>query len=173
MNFHEFLDSEEFHDAVENKTPALFTIEEPDFDWNEIFKFLDEDVRSKKPYGKKMYAGLAFRLMFGQRIKLINEIMQHIYVYFDPCIDPQTEAVVYASLTTEEGNDMEKHMDIENVIFWQVHGKSQWIIYDENDNIIFDEVLEKNNLVYCPIGLFHHVIPVTPRLGFSLGFLER
>ena len=171
MNFHELLESEEFHDAVENKIPTYFKIEEPDIDWNDIFVMLDEDVKNKKPHGKKVYSGFAFRLWQVDRLPYLKEIMNHIYTYFDPY--EIAECMLYASLTTEKGNFGGEHKDTEEVLFWQAHGKSEWIIFDDNGNTVFKKVLEKNDVVYCPGNMTHEVIPITPRLGFSLGFIER
>ena len=56
-----------------------------------------------------------------------------------------------------------RHKDADDVFFWQVQGKTKWNF----DN--FDpEILEPGDLIKVPKGIYHSVVPLTPRAGISM-----
>jgi mannose-6-phosphate isomerase-like protein (cupin superfamily) len=59
-----------------------------------------------------------------------------------------------------------RHNDSSDVFFWQVQGKSKWIV---EDHIISEYILEKNDMIFVPKGMVHEVIPLGPRAGISFG----
>jgi ribosomal protein L16 Arg81 hydroxylase len=80
---------------------------------------------------------------------------------------------IYMSLTTDPAAYGGPHIDMENVIFWQLQGHSRWQIYDKtNSEIEFDKVIGPGDILYCPNGRKHNVIASSPRFGVSLGFGE-
>lgn len=72
------------------------------------------------------------------------------------------DAHAYFNLTPTSGA-FKKHRDANNVYYWQCIGKTKWIV-DGYGTFI----LEPGDLIYIPSGVFHEVIPLTPRLGISM-----
>ena len=55
-----------------------------------------------------------------------------------------------------------KHKDNIDVYFWQVQGISEWIINEEHI------LLNPSDLLFVEKGVYHEVIPKTPRAGISM-----
>ena len=76
-----------------------------------------------------------------------------------------SSAHIYMSLSTlSEG--LGRHNDPSDVLYWQVIGKTLWVV---EDKIQKTYVLEPNDAIYIPYRMWHTVIPLTPRVGISLG----
>jgi mannose-6-phosphate isomerase-like protein (cupin superfamily) len=56
-----------------------------------------------------------------------------------------------------------EHKDTMDVWFWQVKGKTKWIIENQNEY-----TLNEGDLIYVPKGTLHNVIPLGPRVGISM-----
>lgn len=61
------------------------------------------------------------------------------------------------------GETFGKHVDKVDVKFWQIIGKTKWIINDK------EYILERGDLINVPKGIYHEVIPMEPRAGISFG----
>lgn len=59
------------------------------------------------------------------------------------------------------------HKDSMDVYFWQCQGVTKWII-DNKDEVI----LNPGDLIYVPKGVYHKVIPLSPRLGVSMSIVN-
>jgi mannose-6-phosphate isomerase-like protein (cupin superfamily) len=57
-----------------------------------------------------------------------------------------------------------KHVDTMDIAFWQIIGKTKWII----DNKSY--TLKSGDLIIVQKGTYHEVIPLTPRAGISFGW---
>ena len=55
------------------------------------------------------------------------------------------------------------HTDGIDVYYWQVKGKSKWVIQDKQEYI-----LDIGDLIIIPEGIEHCVIPLGPRAGISM-----
>jgi ribosomal protein L16 Arg81 hydroxylase len=60
-----------------------------------------------------------------------------------------------------------RHNDHSEVFFWQVQGKTRWVVEDHDR--IFEYELKPNDLIYIPKFMNHDVRPLTPRAGISIG----
>jgi len=84
-------------------------------------------------------------------IDKVKPVMQDLkckvaHLYFNVCIGPT----------------FGRHVDDVEVYFWQCHGIIHWII--ENERII----LSPGDLLIIKKGIYHEVIPQTPRAGISM-----
>lgn len=72
------------------------------------------------------------------------------------------EAHLYFNIITN-AETFGKHKDKMDVWFWQCQGITQWII-NEKEKVL----LNSGDLIYVPIGVYHEVIPLSPRIGISM-----
>ena len=61
------------------------------------------------------------------------------------------------------GGSYGRHNDEVDVYFWQCQGSTKWVMDD------CEYVLEPGDMIYIPRGIYHNVIPLTPRAGISMG----
>ena len=61
-----------------------------------------------------------------------------------------------------DGDAFPKHQDDVDVIFWQMIGKTKWIVDKEY-------ILEPGDLIKIPKNTLHKVEPITARAGISFG----
>jgi ribosomal protein L16 Arg81 hydroxylase len=96
-------------------------------------------------------------------IKSVFDLLQEIKK-IDNSVN--ASAHVYISLT-KFGKSFGKHKDNSDVFFWQIIGNTIWKI--ETEDGIEEYVMEVGDIIYVPRGIFHEVIPLSPRVGISLG----
>lgn len=148
----------------------------PTVTWDEVFVLLDDDVKNGKKYGQKRFKLGGYKIRQAHRIKAVREALEDLLEVLHE--SPLAEEVgsdhqIYMSLTTDPSAYGGQHVDMENVIFWQLQGYSRWQIYDKtNSEIEFDKVIGPGDILYCPNGRMHNVIAYSPRFGVSLGFGE-
>ena len=70
-------------------------------------------------------------------------------------------AHTYMNITLH-GGTFGRHNDTMDVWYWQVQGVTQW----EFDDVSY--ILQPGDLVTIPMGVYHNVIPLTPRAGISM-----
>ena len=75
-------------------------------------------------------------------------------------------AHAYISLS-KESKTFGKHKDESDVWYWQCIGSTQWKIFESNETISY--ILEPGDIIYVPRGIFHDIIPLSPRVGISFG----
>ena len=184
----DIFDNEEFQSAFKNQTVhvARKAAVEYDFEWDEVFKLLDIDIRDGKPCGKKRYADGGYRILNALRIPNVLAAHNKLLNYFKGSqyeLDvPGRSGHLYVNITTIEGTYGWIHADKENVVFWNVKGRSKWTIYEKTDYVDPDKIpegkvdveviLEPGDVLFCPYDRPHKVEPLTPRFGVSLGFGE-
>lgn len=61
-----------------------------------------------------------------------------------------------------DGNAFPKHKDEVDVVFWQIIGKTKWIVDKEY-------ILEPGDLIKIPKNTLHEVKPLSARAGISFG----
>ena len=72
-------------------------------------------------------------------------------------------AHTYMNVTTQNYGGLGRHNDTMDVWYWQCQGITSWTF----DDAVY--VLQPGDLITIPKGVYHEVIPLTPRLGVSMG----
>ena len=120
--------------------------------WDELIENWDFTI--KNDYEIKAYLPGFFVCHHAHFIKKVQEcIVNNNFV---------NDAHAYFNLTST-GGTFGKHKDRNNVYYWQCIGKTKWVV-DGYGTFI----LEPGDLIYIPMGVYHEVIPLTPRLGISM-----
>ena len=182
----DIFDNENFQSAFKNQTVyvARKAAAEYDFEWDEVFRLLDIDTKDGKPCGQKRYTDGGFRILNALRIPNVLAAHNKLLQYFEKSKNepdvPGRSAHLYVNITTIEGSYGWLHADQENVIFWNVKGRSKWTVYEKTHYVDPDKIpegkvdveviLEPGDLIFCPYNRPHKVEPLTPRFGVSLGF---
>ena len=118
--------------------------------WTEAFLNYDNSVKNNK-HIKFNYPGF-FVSHEGQEIEKVKDVLNHL-----EC----TSAHLYFNVTTKV-ESFGRHKDTVDVWFWQCQGVTKWIL--DNDEVI----LNPGDLIYIPKGVYHTVVPLSPRLGVSM-----
>tara|TARA_Y100000114_G_scaffold59471_1_gene54417 strand:- start:1279 stop:1689 length:411 start_codon:yes stop_codon:yes gene_type:complete len=119
-------------------------------DWTEALTSFDKSVLTNKEI-KFNYPGF-FVSHEGHEIPKIKKVLTDLdcnsaHLYFNITIKAETFG---------------KHKDTVDVYYWQCQGMTRWMIEDR------DVVLNPGDLMYVPMGVYHSVSPLTPRLGVSM-----
>lgn len=155
-----FLTDMDFIDKIKAKEIALTKKGYLNFpSWLEIFNDLNKSLDKK--YQVRQLDGLAF---------VTHNVEEHI----DSCkmfieqvkfLFPNKIASAHAYTTiTKKSKGLGNHKDTVDVLFWQVHGTTLWIVED------IEFILEPGDIIFVPTGISHQVISLTPRVGISFGF---
>jgi len=118
--------------------------------WNEAFLNFDKSVHSNNEI-KFNYPGF-FVSHEGQEIEKIKSVLKDLNCNI---------AHLYFNITTK-AKTFGRHNDTMDVYFWQCQGVTKWIL--DNDEVI----LNPGDLIYIPKGVYHTVVPLSPRLGVSM-----
>lgn len=73
---------------------------------------------------------------------------------------------VYIALT-KFFPSFDNHKDTSDVFFWQIIGKTKWIVTD--NNVEFEYILSPGDVIFVPKDMYHKVISLGPRVGISIG----
>lgn len=146
--------------AVENGTPIYIkNIKAELFDWSDVMEFINETAK----------AGGDIHLFPRLGMKLENaEMLNKVRIIKDQISNLNTELVCTAHCYisfTELARILGNHCDPDDVFFWQVIGRTKWVLGDNTEY-----VLEPNDMIYVPRKIYHNVIPLGPRVGISFGF---
>lgn len=165
-----------------NEEVLLFRkAEVPDISWDDILALLCEDfteprkseLQSLIPI--RLYGSFGYRSLRADRLAEVFEEVREINKYFHVSNEypdaPRLALHIYTSFNLDPSSYNTKHADEDNVFYWQVKGRTQWQVWDQaNENIVFDEILEPGDFLYCPVRRYHMVTPLTARSALSLGF---
>jgi hypothetical protein len=181
-------DNQNFQSAFKNQTPYVEKNagEGYNVEWDDVFALLDIDTKDGKPCGRKRYIDGGFIILNAIRIPAILAANNKLLEIFNPIEYspekfkeqiPGRSSQLYVNITTEKGTYGTHHNDFENVIFWNIKGKSKWKIYDKSvsldqideDKVELEVILEPGDILFCPHSRVHKVEPITPRFGVSLG----
>jgi ribosomal protein L16 Arg81 hydroxylase len=128
--------------------------------WEDIILDLDKNVQNKnfiKETGK-----LGFVTHHGENIASVNKIKKEIHQKFKPeCL--YSDVHIYFSMLSSSGT-LGNHKDSEDVFFVLAKGFMKWVIENE------EFVMNPGDMIYIPKGIFHNPIPLSPRIGISIGF---
>ena len=188
MTTFDIFDNADFRSAFNNATVHVErnVAGLPEIKWDDAFRMLDEDVKAGNLYGQKRYENGGFRILNAMRVPGIADAQKKLLEIFQESnyqlkVEGRSTHL-YMNITTQDGTYWKLHQDTENVIFWNIKGKSRWTIYKageyedlenvSDDLIDVDVILEPGDILYCPYGRPHKVEAITPRFGASLGFGE-
>ncbi len=119
-------------------------------DWTEAFINFNNSVSQNKEI-KFNYPGF-YVSHEGHHIDKIKEVLKDLNCNI---------AHLYFNISTN-AETFGKHKDTMDVYFWQCQGVTKWIVEDD------EVILNPGDLIYIPKGVYHNVIPLTPRLGVSM-----
>jgi len=175
-----------------NKFKDLYTFEQldkylnqyPDVKSLQILNYNDKDERwcldkhkklkqpmlSKQDVYTLWTKGKSFVLPFAEyQSKKLVDICFELEKYFD-----RGQVNVYAS-PAANSKSFPPHRDgTENFLFHQ-YGRVKWTLYKDFDNkeILDEFILEPGDLLYIPIGMFHKVETLGPRILLSIHFTNK
>lgn len=132
--------------------------------WEDIILLLNYVQENNIPIF--VFENLGFRInineSFSDLIPKIEEIRKHIHKFSPNKI---CDADIYISMLTNSGT-YGRHKDQEDVYFILASGKMKFIIEDNEPK---EYLLEPGDMLYLPAGKYHTPIPLTPRIGISIG----
>jgi mannose-6-phosphate isomerase-like protein (cupin superfamily) len=160
MDNYSFLNDDNFLEAKEKKQPYFFKNIGLDLlTWQDIIIELERHIQNGIQH--EVENNLRFILLHPIHPKIINFIQE--FKKLQPNL--RSNAHIYLAMLTNSGG-IGRHKDNEEVIFWQVCGKTHWTVEAET-NIQY--ILEPNDAIYIPANMYHKVITLTPRAGISFG----
>jgi len=77
-------------------------------------------------------------------------------------------AIYYSFFPYAKSHD--PHCDETDLFHWQQVGKTQWIVNEDGQE--YNYILQPGDYIFIPAGVYHHIIPLTPRIGVSYGFWD-
>jgi oxalate decarboxylase/phosphoglucose isomerase-like protein (cupin superfamily) len=116
----------------------------------------------------------AFFYNRAERIKTVNEIVRIVHNKFnlDHTDDETLTSQLFGTTIVEDGTSIKKHHDSENNLFWQLKGRSRWMIFDsyENAKPKMDMIVEEGDMIFIPSNTIHYVESESPRAGVAILF---
>lgn len=119
--------------------------------WEEALNNLNDSVMSNELYVNNR---LGFYISYSanklEKVKIVMKSLKcdtaHLYVN-----------------VTVRSDGLGNHKDSMDVYFWQSLGQSKWVIEEKEEF-----VLNAGDLIFVPKEVFHHVTPLSPRVGISM-----
>lgn len=161
MNNYNFLNDPAFLEARKNKKHFLFknvNLILPT--WGQIIDTLDASLRENLLV--KITDNFGIVTHNGEKIDSVNIFLKQLSK-LDKLQSPSAHC--YISLTSFS-KSFGKHKDTADVWYWQAIGSVKWSVYDDT---YYEYILEPNDVVYVPALMYHESVPLTPRVGISLG----
>lgn len=119
-------------------------------DWTETFLNYDKSVHLGKLI-KFNYPGF-FVSHEGHEIDKVKNVLKDLECNY---------AHLYFNISTK-AETFGKHKDTIDVYYWQCQGVTEWTVEDKT------VILNPGDLIYVPSGMYHSVLPLSPRLGISM-----
>jgi hypothetical protein len=129
--------------------------------WNDVISEID--IAIKNQLDMRIHDDGCFVLVEGHRIKYAGDLLAE-YSKLNPSLKASAHAYIALS---EKSWVLGRHNDSADVLFWQIIGSTEWTIECDNEKIV--HVLTPGDLIYVPMGLYHDVKNLTPRVGVSFG----
>tara|TARA_R100000734_G_scaffold15018_1_gene11169 strand:+ start:162 stop:947 length:786 start_codon:yes stop_codon:yes gene_type:complete len=165
-------------DAYLNKFPYVRSLQILDYDDKDtrwchdkvMSKKIDLPKLSKKQVHNLWQKGKSFVIPFAEyESKPLVDICFELEKYFD-----HGQANIYAS-PKAGSKSFPAHRDgTENFLF-HTEGKIKWTLYKDFDNkeVLDEFILEAGDLLYIPIGMWHKVDALGPRMLISIHFKNK
>jgi ribosomal protein L16 Arg81 hydroxylase len=131
--------------------------------WDDIITALDYDI-THRPASVKLLKDLGFVTHFGNEVSKVEKIRQQIHAMRPE--ETICTAHLYISLLTIS-ETFGWHKDDTDVFFVQALGQTKWQI--EGD---LEYILSPGDMLFVSKNLMHNTIPLSPRVGISIGFTE-
>ena len=128
--------------------------------WDDVIKQIDYCYRRKllaqnSSLGMKCEHGYNYKQITPLQEKIVsNNSSDYIFTYD-----------AYISLSSES-KTFGKHNDTVHTWFWQCVGKTKWTVWDDKE---YTYILNPGDVIFVPSEMYHLPIPLTPRMGLSLG----
>ena len=132
--------------------------------WDDILKNIEYNVYHNNP-NTKIMENLGFVTTDNSKIESIESLRKQIHSLKPE--EPICTAHVYISMLTTS-KTFGWHNDDTEVYFIQALGQTKWQI--EENNEIIEHILNPGDMIFVPKGLRHNTIPLTARVGISIGF---
>ena len=157
-----FLDDPHFiEDRLNGRCHLFKNIQHELPTWNDVIENLNVSIEND--WFVKYLDNFGFVTHNAEEMPLVNSLLKYIST-LDPNVP--SSAHCYFSLT-KNANTFGRHNDPSDVFFWQIIGKTQWTVENPHNKII--HILEPNDLLFVPRGLWHDTKPLTARAGISFG----
>jgi hypothetical protein len=131
------------------------------FTWEEVIKEFNRTVVSNIEFAR--FENLGLTLFEAENILNVKPFLDE-YAKLDLSVPPSAHC--YVSFL-ETSKSFGRHKDKSDVLFWQVIGKTKWIV--ETLQGVKEHVLGPNEAIFVPMEMYHNVIPLTPRASVSFG----
>lgn len=100
--------------------------------------------------------------------KQLHDIVKELEKYFE-----YGQANVYAS-PKANSKSFPAHADSTENFLFHTEGKTKWTMYSDKGKTILDEfILDAGDLLYIPIGMYHRVETIGPRILVSIHFRNK
>lgn len=151
------IQSEEFLRAETNREVAIFeNVEFPEITTEEIFDAIPHSTEflNLSKHGEYTSFSIIDADLCVDKMKFLKTTHLH-------------KNKIYYSSGEETG--FGRHRDMTDVLFIQLIGQTKWVVEDRERGNVIETILEPNDAIYVPHGVFHTVTNETPvRAGASL-----
>ena len=132
--------------------------------WEEIINDLDINVKNNDLV--KVLDNFGVVTHKGDRIQKIKSLQDYVHQNFAPH-ERFCSSHIYISLLSNS-KTFGRHKDKTDVYFVLALGSMEWVVeYDEG---VLSAILRPGDMIYLPKGVYHTPIPLSPRVGISIGF---
>lgn len=157
---YDFLNEKEFIYSRQNRKHFVFrNLNLPRPEWQEILDHFNRNVVTKSKVDVMLNLGFVF--FDADKMPYVNDLVSEI----KKMNDNKVSAHCYLSLL-ETSQTFGRHNDDSEVFFWQVQGKTRWVVEDQ---VLCEYELSSNDMIYIPKFMVHDVKPLGPRAGISIG----
>ena len=159
---HNFLNTPEFvQHRLEGDYHLFRGIQHPLPTWADVIENLNTSIKNKWMVTYLQHYG--FVTHNAEIIPYVDELLKYISTLDS---NVPSSAHCYFSLT-DLSHTFGRHNDSSDVFFWQFIGQTEWTVESKNGTVI--HILEPNDLLFVPRGMWHNTKPLTPRAGISFG----
>ena len=163
MNF-DFLKNEEFLKAKEEKKHFFFgKVDLPLFTWDDVIPLFQNNVDNPEIFDPKTFNNCGFRLHDASPIEVVNSFQQELSKISSFKINSH----IYISFTNKS-ETLGFHKDDVDVIFWQVFGRTEFIVIDHQKPFKYN--MEPGDVLFIPKKMTHNTKPLECRFAVSLAF---
>lgn len=128
-------------------------------EWQEILNHLNRNIMTKQPMN--VFDNMAFTYFDAEKLSTVGEMVKEI----KKITTKNVSAQCYISFL-EISRGFGRHYDESEVFFWQVQGRTHWVVEDQG---VHEYELTSNDMIYIPVHTVHTVTPLCPRAGISIG----
>lgn len=132
--------------------------------WEDIILNFDDEVNNNR-IEVRNFGDLGVATHHGENIPCVDNIRKKIHALRPN--KKECTAHVYVSFLTKSKN-LGAHKDGSDVFYIQALGKTRWEVHFNKQ--IEEYTLEPGDMIYVPKEIIHNPIPLSPRVGLSIGF---